>query len=231
MSVEQLRNEIEEIKKQLSAPEVVGKFEKVSLEQFVKDMKDGACLIEEEKEFNELYEALLESLYEEVLVLPKRSSVDSAGHDFVLTRDIVLAPGESVHICTGIRAKIKKGWVLLLAPRSGLGSNFRLQLNNTIGVIDGDYYYTDNEGHILATITNDSNEGKILELKAGDRFIQGIFVPYGVTEDDNVTAIRKGGYGSSGLSSQKIEESESYEENEEEKYEQLTLFQMNKEIE
>lgn len=192
MTIEQIKKDIENIKEQLSNPEVVGKFEKVSLSQFSKDFNKN----------NALTEKGLKAIYEDVLVLPKRSSVDSAGHDFVLTQDIYLNPGESVQLVTGIRAKIKKGWVLLLAPRSGLGSEFRMQLNNSIGIIDGDYYGADNEGHIKATITNDSNEGKVIQLKAGDRFIQGVFVPYGLTEDDNVTAVRTGGYGSSGLSSQ-----------------------------
>ena len=195
LSIEQLRKEVEKIKQELQGPHVVGYFEKVSFEQFLKDFNGDGKLTEKE---------VLE-VYENLLVLPKRSSIDSAGHDFVLTKDITLKPGESVEILTGIRAKIKRGWVLLLAPRSGLGSKFRLQLNNTIGVIDGDYYEAKNEGHIKATITNDSNENKTLELNAGDRFIQGFFVPYGITEGDNVTAKRTGGYGSSGLRSIKAE--------------------------
>lgn len=204
LSIEQLRKELEEIKQELQGPQVVGHFEKVSFEQFLKDFNGDGKLTEEE----------VLKVYEDILVLPKRSSVDSAGHDFVLTKDITLKPGESVEILTGIRSKIKKGWVLLLAPRSGLGSKFRLQINNTIGVIDGDYYEAENEGHIKATITNDSNENKTLELKTGDRFIQGFFVPYGITEGDNVTAKRTGGYGSSGLSSIKTDKEP----------EQLTLF-------
>lgn len=209
MTNEQIERELARIKEVLLEPAVVGKFEKISLGQFAKDFSETelADLTREDK-------LELINVYNNVLVLPKRTSVDSAGHDFVLTEDILLAPGESVKIHTGIRAKIKKGWVLMLAPRSGLGSKFRMQLNNTVGVIDGDYYETPNEGHIMATITNDGNEGKTIELKAGDRFIQGIFVPYGITEDDEVTALRKGGYGSSGLSS-------IVDDN----YEQLNLFQ------
>lgn len=196
MSIKDLKEELVNLKESLSKPAVIGKFEKVSLEQFALDLKDVKLEDMGEKDKNSLID-----LYENVLVLPKRSSVDSAGHDFVLTEDITLSPGQSIKICTGIRAKITEGWVLMLAPRSGLGSKFRMQLNNTIGVIDGDYYDTPNEGHIMATMTNDSNEGKEIDLKAGDRFIQGIFIPYGITEDDEVTALRKGGHGSSGLGS------------------------------
>lgn len=81
-------------------------------------------------------------------------------------------------------------------PRSGLGFKFRLQLNNTVGIIDSDYYNSDNEGHIFAKITNDTNEEKVIGLKSGEGFMQGIFVEYGITEDDDATGIRNGGFGS-----------------------------------
>ena len=88
------------------------------------------------------------------------------------------------------------GWVLNLYPRSGLGFKFRLQLNNTVGIIDSDYYYSSNEGHIFAKITNDSNEGKVVSIKKYTGFIQGIFLEYGITVDDEVEEIRDGGFGS-----------------------------------
>ena len=87
-------------------------------------------------------------------------------------------------------------WVLMIYPRSGLGFKFRLQLNNTVGVIDSDYFYSDNEGHIFIKITNDSNEGKIVEVKAGQGFAQGIFMQYGIVEDDDTVEERNGGFGS-----------------------------------
>ena len=104
--------------------------------------------------------------------------------------------GETVKVLTGIRARIDEGWVLTLYPRSGLGFRYRLQLNNTVGVIDSDYYGSDNEGHIQAKITNDSREGKELKLEAGTGFMQGIFLEYGITEDDDADEIRNGGFGS-----------------------------------
>lgn len=130
------------------------------------------------------------------LKIPKRATKGSAGYDFYLPFDMSLKPGESVKIPTGIRVKIDEGWVLKLYPRSGLGFKFRLQLNNTVGIIDSDYFNSDNEGHIYAKVTNDSNEGKTIELKAGDAFMQGIFVEYGITFDDEAEGIRNGGFGS-----------------------------------
>ena len=73
-----------------------------------------------------------------------------------------------------------------------------MQLDNTIGVIDSDYYNSDNEGHIFAKITNDSRQEKVLEIKAGDRFVQTIFVPFGITYSDAADGVRNGGWGSTG---------------------------------
>ncbi len=130
--------------------------------------------------------------------LPRRATAGSAGYDFFTPVALTLGPGESVLVPTGIRAEMAEGWVLQLYPRSGLGFRFRLQLNNTVGIIDSDYFYSDNEGHILAKITNDSREGKTLSLPAGAGFLQGIFLPFGITTDDNAVGTRNGGFGSTG---------------------------------
>lgn len=130
--------------------------------------------------------------------MPVRATVGSAGYDFYSPLDFVLTPGQTIKIPTGIRARIEDGWVLMIFPRSGLGFKFRIQLNNTVGIIDSDYYGSDNEGHIFIKITNDSNEGKTLSLKKGDGFAQGVFLPYGVTSDDEAAALRNGGFGSTG---------------------------------
>ena len=164
----------------------IAKFEKVSIEQFREGWTDA---------FGEVDETELREIYEAVR-LPKRATAGSAGYDFFAPVRISLAPGETVKIPTGIRVWMEPEWVLKCYPRSGLGFKFRLQLNNTVGIIDSDYYYSDNEGHIFAKITNDSNEGKTLEVKAGDGFMQGIFVEYGITLDDDVTEVRNGGFGS-----------------------------------
>lgn len=128
--------------------------------------------------------------------LPRRATTGSAGYDFFTPIPLHLAPGETIKVPTGVRCRMENGWVLQIYPRSGLGFSYRLQLNNTVGIIDSDYYDSDNEGHIFIKITNDSNEGKVLDLPAGSAFAQGLFVPFGITEDDDVSAIRNGGLGS-----------------------------------
>ena len=126
--------------------------------------------------------------------LPKRATAGSAGYDFFAVKDFSVAPGETITIPTGVRSKIEDGWVLKIYPRSGLGFKYRLTLNNTVGIIDSDYYYSDNEGHIFIRMTNCGD--KLLEVKKGQGFAQGIFLEYGITVDDDVTTLRNGGFGS-----------------------------------
>ena len=164
----------------------IAKFEKVSFENFAAAylMFKGPTNIE-----------IIKKIYEDI-VLPKRATIGSAGYDFFMPDAVMLKKGETVLIPTGIRVKINDGWVLKIYPRSGVGFKFRLQLDNTVGIIDRDYYFSDNEGHIFAKITNDSNEGKSVTIDAGTGFMQGIFLEYGITEDDDATAVRNGGFGS-----------------------------------
>jgi len=131
--------------------------------------------------------------------LPQRATTGSAGYDFFSPADFELKPGETILLPTGVRARMDEGWVLLLYPRSGLGFKYRLQLNNTVGVIDSDYFGAKNEGHIMLKLTNDSNEGKTLTVRAGDAVAQGVFTPFGITVDDSATAQREGGFGSTSV--------------------------------
>ena len=162
----------------------IARFEKVSFEQYKKDYFDT---------FNTLEN--VEEIYESIK-LPKRATKGSAGYDYFAPFDIILKPNETIKVPTGIRAFMEEGWVLKNYPRSGLGFKFRLQLNNTVGIIDSDYYYSSNEGHIMSKITNDTNENKTITIKKGEGFIQGIFLEYGITYDDEVSEIRDGGFGS-----------------------------------
>ena len=164
----------------------IAKFHKVSYQQFKEGWIDTFGP-ENEKELQKIYENI---------ELPRRATKGSAGYDFFAPLPFSLEPGETIKIPTGIRVEMQEDWVLKLYPRSGLGFKYRLQLNNTVGIIDSDYFHSDNEGHIFAKITNDSNEDRVMHLELGDGFMQGIFVEYGITVDDEVTGIRNGGFGS-----------------------------------
>ena len=160
----------------------IAKFEKVSFEEFKKAFEDHF-----EDEVKEIYDKIK---------LPKRATIGSAGYDFYAPFSFTLHPNETIKIPTGIRCEMDEGWFLSLYPRSGLGFKYRLQLNNTVGIVDRDYAYSDNEGHIFIKMTNASNENKIIDIKKGEAFCQGIFMEYGITIDDDTEGIRNGGFGS-----------------------------------
>ena len=129
--------------------------------------------------------------------LPRRATAGSAGYDFFSPLSFSLAPGSCVRIPTGVRARIDDGWVLMLFPRSGLGFKYRLQLNNTVGVVDADYFGARNEGHIFIKLTNAGD--RTVSVGAGEAFAQGIFLPFGLTDDDDARGERTGGFGSTGI--------------------------------
>ena len=156
----------------------IAQFMKVSRAQFEKDWEFDAPVPYDE------------------LRLPHRGTAGSAGYDFYSPIDFTLEPGEFIKIPTGIRARIEEGWVLTLYPRSGQGFKYRLQMYNTVGVIDSDYFGADNEGHIHIKIINANEEGKTLTVHRGEAFAQGIFLPFGITVDDEATEKRTGGFGS-----------------------------------
>ena len=154
----------------------MNKFEKISARRFSADISDKCA-------------------YDDIK-LPVRATKNSAGYDFFAPFDFTLASGESIKVPTGIRVLLDDDKVLLIAPRSGLGFKYRLQLDNTLGVVDADYSGSDTVGHIFIKITHDSKEGKTLSVKKGEAFAQGIIVQFFKTVDDNATEERNGGFGS-----------------------------------
>ena len=157
----------------------IADFEKVSMQQFCSDLKDLCDL---------------EGLYYDNIKLPSRATSGSAGYDFTSPIDVELEPGESLKIPTGIRCRIDEGYVLELHPRSSFGFKYQMCLLNTTGIIDADYYNADNEGHIIVAVVNRGD--KKLSFKAGDRFVQGIFLKYYLAEEEEVNKERRGGFGS-----------------------------------
>ena len=156
-----------------------GCFEKVSPNQFAKDAPGVP--------------------YENIQ-FPIRETIGACGCDFVSPIDFTLQPGETIKVCTGLRCLINPGFGLFIAPRSGLGFKYRLQLDNTIGVIDWDYSDAENEGHIMIKITNDGHEGKEMTIHVGDRFAQGLIFPvYFAANTVNKNELRNGGMGSTGV--------------------------------
>ena len=152
------------------------KFEKISFEQFKKDIVDDI------------------SLYEEYNI-PKRSTENSAGYDFVAITDLVIKPNDILKIPTGIKASMASDEVLLLIVRSSMGFKYNVRMCNQVGVIDSDYYNNvDNEGHIFIKLQNEGDKDYV--VKRGDKIVQGIFTKFLITDDDMTKEKRVGGIGS-----------------------------------
>lgn len=163
------------------------KFEKVSLEQFTKDLRKVLMPHVTDEEAKDIYNKIQ---------LPKRGSTGSAGYDFCTPIGFTLEEGNTViTIPTGIRAVMPLNTYLQIVPRSSIGFKTGVRLANQVGIIDADYSESPNEGHIMLKFVAGFNS---LNVSSGDRVVQGIFLKYNVTDDDDVDSVRVGGIGSTG---------------------------------
>ena len=169
--------------------EKVARFYKVSLAQFNKDYKE---IFPSEMKYG-LTDMEITAVYNSIK-MPNRATKFSAGYDIFSPIDFILKPNETMKLLTGLRCQMNEDIVLMIYPRSSLGFKYRMMLENTVGVIDSDYFNSDNEGHIFIKFTNHGD--KTIEIKKGMAFAQGIFTKYYLTIDDTVSAIRNGGLGS-----------------------------------
>ena len=153
------------------------KFEKISFEQFKKDIKDD----------KELYESYS---------LPKRNTRNSAGYDFFALFDYTLKPKEIMKIPTGIKVSMESDDVLFLIDRSSMGFKYNVRMCNQVGIIETDYYNNENnEGHMWVALQNHGD--KDYHVKQGEAYAQGIFTKFlTVDDEDKIEGKRKGGFGS-----------------------------------
>lgn len=152
-------------------------FEKISFEQFKKDVSDDKKLYDE---YN----------------LPKRQTKYSAGYDFESLYDFILKPGETKKLATGIKVIMNNDEMLMIVVRSSLGFKYNTRMCNQVGIIESDYYGNpDNEGHLFVKIQNEGNSD--LVIKRGDRICQGIFVKFlTVNNEEEIKNQRISGIGS-----------------------------------
>ena len=172
-------------------PPRVARFEKVSFAQFEKDVRKQMPRVSAEE---------IRAAYDRI-DLPRRATAGSSGYDIRTPFSFTLRAGEDVTVPTGLRCRMAEGWCLLLMPRSGLGFRLYTRLANTVGNIDSDYYHAENEGHMAVKFRLELAEDRQDPphvFEAGSAVCQGIFVPFGITEDDAAEARRTGGFGSTG---------------------------------
>ena len=155
------------------------KFEKISFEQFIKDVKDDRMLYDS-------------------IELPKRSTKTSAGYDIRSIEEGIIKPGKSMAFKTGLKVSMNPDEVLYIYSRSSQGYKYNVCLINSVGVIDSDYYNNpDNEGHFSIKLVNLGD--KDFEVKIGDKIGQGVFMKYlTVDDEEEIKGKRKGGIGSTG---------------------------------
>ncbi len=163
----------------------------------------------------------------EAPIMPLRATKTSAGYDFFAPFDIVIPPQGKVSFATDIKAEMAENEVLLIVVRSSSGIKRDLMAANTVGVIDSDYYenpYNDGNIHIalrnlrpsmelsgyksvtLSTgekieipVIKDLREQNTVVIKAGERVVQGLFLPVLEADSAATDVQRGGGLGSSGV--------------------------------
>lgn len=129
--------------------------------------------------------------------LPKRSTEKSAGYDFFAMEDIILDPYKITYVPTGVKCKMLDDEMLILANRSSNPKKKGIILASGINIIDADYYGNiDNDGEIFLILQNITNEP--VTIKKGDKTVQGVFVKFLKTDDDNSEKERVSGIGSTG---------------------------------
>ena len=148
----------------------MNKFEKISKAQFFKDFAEYL-----EDECLDIRDS--EAIYN-LIKLPKRATMFSAGYDIFAPYDIEIPPKGTVKLPTGIRVILDDDKFLAIYPRSGLGFKYKMQLYNSVGIVDCDYY------------------GKTITIKQGEAMCQGIIQQFFKTEDDVADGVRFGGFGS-----------------------------------
>lgn len=150
-------------------------FEKISFNQFKKDISNNINTYEEYK-------------------LPTRKTKYSAGYDFLAIEDFEIKPGEIKKIPTGYKANFGKDEMLMLLVRSSMGFKYNIRMCNQVGIVESDYYNNqDNEGHLFIALQNEGD--KVFVVKKGDAYAQGIFTKF-LTCGDEISEIRTGGIGS-----------------------------------
>lgn len=141
---------------------------------------------------------IVSSYAQDDISLPKRKTTESAGYDIEAGESVDIPSHTSVLVKTGLKAFMNYDEYLAIHIRSSMAIKRGLMLTNSTGIIDSDYYNNeDNEGHIMIALYNTTPE--TIHIEKGERIAQGIFSKYLITNDDNVTDIRQGGIGSTGI--------------------------------
>lgn len=128
--------------------------------------------------------------------LPVYASSGAACFDLCAVHDVLVHPGTTMLVSTGLAFEVPDNNALLIYPRSGLAMR-GLRLANCVGVVDSDY-----RGDVMVALHNDSRDAML--VKAGDRIAQGMVMPvarHGFVESKDLSSTERGagGFGSTGV--------------------------------
>ena len=175
-------------------------FKKVSYEQFKKDFVKYLAI--NDNYFAQVLavggEVDIRKIYDNIK-LPTRGTKRSSGYDFYAPFDIVCQYNKTTIVPTGIRIIFnEEDYDLSMFPRSGQGCKYRIGIANTVGIIDNDYWESDNEGHIIMHMISMADNKKDITIPKGKAFCQGIIRPFcRVIGDEGYNLPnRNGGHGS-----------------------------------
>ena len=143
-------------------------------------------------------EAIRVKRLKETAIIPTYGSPEAAGADLYACIDepVMIKPGESVFIPTGLAMEIPKGYAGLIYARSGLACKRGLAPANKVGVVDSDY-----RGEFMIVLHNHGDVPQTIEH--GERIAQLVITPVftpGFTEVEELTDTQRsgGGFGSTG---------------------------------
>lgn len=145
----------------------------------------------------------------EGVTVPKYATPGSAGFDLQTAEDVVIPPGETVLIKTGLKMAIPEGYELQVRPRSGLSLKTKMRVANSPGTVDSDYreeicIIAENTSSVSFGSSPAQYEKTIIRFKAGERVAQGIIAEVTqaefklVDEQELGKTSRTGGFGSTG---------------------------------
>jgi dUTP pyrophosphatase len=125
--------------------------------------------------------------------IPEHKTEYAAGFDIYSHQDVMLYPGETMKIPTGIAIEIPEGFYLRIEDRSGMAAK---GIHKAAGIIDSDY-----RGELIIVLHNSTNE--IYRIEKHDRIAQGILTPamqghFTESEDLSETSRGAGGFNSTG---------------------------------
>lgn len=135
---------------------------------------------------------------EDETFLPQYGTEHAAGADVFacIAEDVVIAPGESALVPTGIKVAIPFGYEIQVRPRSGLALKHQITVLNTPGTIDADY-----RGEVNVILINHGKNPFVVTPRM--RIAQLILAPYtqakfALAESLSETARGVNGFGHTG---------------------------------